>query len=85
MKDKHFRIVIGIQDFPHDGSTDRIEVLTCPTCRSIWFHYPDLKDGFYDVICAKCGGLTDIISLLSLTFETVSQRKRKSGRNISGA
>ncbi len=69
MKDKHFRFVIGHQDFPHNGSTDRIDVLTCPTCQSIWFYHPDFKRGFRDVICVKCGKLVDVIQLIAQAFE----------------
>ncbi len=69
MKDMHFRIVIGHQDFPHTGSTDRIDVLTCPTCHTIWFYHSDLKQDFRYAICVKCGKLVDVIQLIAQVFE----------------
>ncbi|MBA7658812.1 hypothetical protein ES703_66771 [subsurface metagenome] len=69
MEPMHFRIVVGHQSPPHDGTADRIDKVTCPTCHSIWFLHPKLKDGFYDVNCADCGEFCDIISLLGQAFE----------------
>jgi len=72
MKDNQFRIILSYRTSAPTiikGTVNRIITLLCPLCNQVWFHHPDLRQGFEEVTCAGCGQTSRIAEMFRLALE----------------